>query len=113
MELQHEPSTAIKVGRHVVGMALFALLNPLIYYDPSPVFVWATGWAAGLVLAAILFGFYALFFTKKAASHWPTGFFVLAWVIVLLYTIGGWGEYNQDKKASESEFWKKGGTLVN
>lgn len=82
-------------GRHIVGMALFALLNPLLYFDSQPVMVWLTGWAMALVVAAIAFGAYALFFTARAKSSWPRGFFMLAWTIAVLVVIGGWSEYNE------------------
>lgn len=82
-------------GRHIVGMALFALLNPLIYYDSQPIIAWLTGWAVALVVAAILFGAYALFFTERAKSAWPGGVFMLAWVLVVLVVIGNWSTYNE------------------
>lgn len=90
----HKAPMALIFGRNIVGMALFALLNPLLYYDSQPVMVWLTGWAMALLVAAIAFGAYALFFTASAKSSWPRGFFMLAWAIAVLVVIGGWSEYN-------------------
>jgi hypothetical protein len=95
-----ETPPALLFGRHIVGMALVALLNPLIYYHPSPLFQWLSGWAVAIVFAIILFAGYALFFTERAKRSWPGGVFMLAWVLVILMLIGGWSDYNEIRAGS-------------
>lgn len=115
MDIAQTPKAplALVLGRNIVGMALVALMNPLIYADPNPVFVWLTGWVAVLAIVGLLYGLYALFFTGKAKSHRPTGFIILAWVMVVLYALGGWSEYNSikadaSKMQGQTERWKSG-----
>ena len=79
-----QTSSALRFGRHIAGMALFALVNPLIYYSKSPVSTWFSNWAVSVVLALVFFGLYALFFTERAKAAWPKSFFTLAWVFVVL-----------------------------
>ena len=114
MQLAHS-TPALKIGRHVVGMALFALLNPLIYYDPSPAFLWASGWLTPLVISGVLYGLYALFFTSRVKSTTPL--FVLAWGMVMLMALGGWGEYNSTSNhqshSQQDQLWlDKGSTII-
>jgi len=101
MEIAQEskPNQAAVYGRHVVGMALFALVSPLIYSDPNPLFVWLTGWAMALAVAAVLFGVYALFFGGKS----PTVPLLLAWAFVVLYAIGGWSEYRTEMATQKAQ----------
>lgn len=105
---------ALRVARHVAGMALVALANPLIYYDPEPVIWWLTGWAMPLAILLVLFGTFALFFTSAAKRAWPNAVLYLAWPLVILFMIAGWGEYNSimaeannPAPASEPD-WEKG-----
>jgi hypothetical protein len=74
-------------GRHIVGMALFALLNPLVYYHPEPVGWWLSLWLGSLAFSLAFFGLYYLFFTERAKAAWPRSFFMLAWVMVALITL--------------------------
>jgi len=122
MDLTQEKTTpmAITVARHVVGMAVVALGNPMIYSDPSPLFVWLTGWVMALLVASVVFGVYALLFTSRAKFVWPRMVLAMAWVIVVLYALGGWSEYNHTDQEPptknqdfDPDFWKKGGTPVN
>ena len=83
-----ETSLMVRFGRHTVGIALFALLNPLIYYHDRPIWFWIGNWVFSIAFALALFGIYALFFTERAKSAWPKSFFTLAWVVVVLVTVG-------------------------
>ncbi|MDO9250839.1 MAG: hypothetical protein Q7U48_04735 [Hydrogenophaga sp.] len=83
-----QPSSALRFGRHIVGMALFALANPLIYNSDEPVTRWLSIWAVAIAIALVFFGLYALFFTESAKAAWPKSFFTLAWVFVVLVTVG-------------------------
>lgn len=82
-----ETPPALLFGRHIVGMALVALLNPLIYYSNEPVAKWFSIWAGAIAFALACFGLYALFFTARAKEAWPKSFFTLAWVFVVLITM--------------------------
>lgn len=78
----------LRFARHVVGMAIVALANPLIYFSSENVAAWAATWIMPILFAAALFGLYALFFTQRAKAAWPRSFFILAWVILLLVLAG-------------------------
>ena len=84
-------------GRHIVGMALFALLNPLVYYHPEPVGWWLSLWLGSVAFSLAFFGLYYLFFTERAKSAWPSRFFMLAWVFLALTVLGGWMEYKDSR----------------
>ncbi|WP_235033961.1 hypothetical protein [Pantoea sp. 18069] len=71
-------------------MAIVTLANPLIYYSGDSISYWLTAWLAPLAIAGAAFALYALFFTKHARNAWPTRFFVLAWIFVVLGTVGPW-----------------------
>jgi hypothetical protein len=105
MDMAKEKSTpaALTVARHVAGMAVVALMNPMIYSDPRPLFVWLTGWVMALLVASIVFGVYALFFTSRAKFVWPRIVLNMAWVIVVLYAIGGWAEYSSIKHDADQK----------
>lgn len=130
---QAETPPALLFGRHIVGMALFALLNPLIYYSNEPVARWFSIWAGAVAFALACFGLYALFFTAKAKEAWPKSFFTLAWVFVVLITMEPYiSDFNERPSessapqiqqqpaeqlrspsvASDDEWWKKGSTPV-
>lgn len=111
---------ALILGRHIVGMALFALVNPLIYHHPEPVAWWLGLWAGGVALALAFYGLYALFFTAKAKAAWPKSFIMLAWVLVALMTLEPYISMLNSKpvqqeqtKAADAEWWKKDSTPVN
>lgn len=85
----------LRFARHIVGMMILAAVNPLIYYDPAPLFMWISGWIGPLIAAGLLFGLYALFLTARAKQDWPSRYFMLAWVLAALVALGGWGQYNE------------------
>jgi hypothetical protein len=88
-----ETPKPIIFGRHIVGMALFALLNPLVYYHPEPVGWWLSLWLGSVAFSLAFFGLYYLFFTERAKAAWPSRFFMLAWVFLGLTVLGGWIDY--------------------
>lgn len=97
-------------------MAVVALMNPMIYSDPRPLFVWLTGWVMALLVASVVFGVYTLFFTSRAKFVWPRMVLTMAWVIVVLYVLGGWSEYGSVKPSSQnpSKAWlDEQSTIIN
>lgn len=77
-------------ARHLIGMGIVALANPLIYYSEQPAFRWLETWATPLLLALGAYGLYALLLTKRAKTAWPKSFFILAWVLLALLVAGPW-----------------------
>ena len=91
-------SNPLIFARQIVGMAILALANPLVWYSNEPVLRWLESWGVPVLIALGVFGLYALFFTKRAKQAWPGRFFLLAWVLVALVTVGPW--INLNKRAS-------------
>lgn len=89
-------------ARHVIGMGLIALANPLIYYDREPIGVWLMTCIGPLVGAMIVYGLYAVFFTDRAKRAWPKSFFLLAWVFLALILIGQWSDYNRARSTAKA-----------
>nr|WP_182312315.1 hypothetical protein [Comamonas testosteroni] len=89
-EAAEPTSQTIIFARHIVGMAILALASPLIYYSSEPVAYWLASWLAPVVISAVVFGLYALFFTQHAKRSWPRSFFTLAWILVALCAAGPW-----------------------
>lgn len=81
-------------ARHMIGLVIVALANPLIYYDRQPIGMWLLTCLGPIVLAVAAYGLYSVFFTERAKRGWPTSFFMLAWVFIGLFLIGQWSEYN-------------------
>ncbi|NIF82791.1 hypothetical protein F3J24_04620 [Comamonas sp. Tr-654] len=77
-------------ARHLIGMGIVALANPLIYYSDQPAFRWLETWATPIVLALVAYGLYALFLTQRAKAAWPKSFFILAWVLLTMLVAGPW-----------------------
>ena len=75
-------------ARHLIGMGIVALANPLIYYSDQPAFRWLETWATPIVLALVAYGLYALFLTQRAKAAWPKSFFILAWVLLTMLVAG-------------------------
>ena len=75
-------------ARQIAGMAILALANPLVWYSNEPVLRWIGSWGVPVLIALAVFGLYALFFAKRAKQAWPGRFFLLAWVLVALATVG-------------------------
>ena len=71
-------------ARHLIGMGIVALANPLIYYSNNPTRAWLETWLHPVAFALVAFGLYALFLTKRAKQAWPKSFFILAWVLLAL-----------------------------
>lgn len=117
-------------ARHLIGMGIVALANPLIYYSEQPAFRWLETWATPIVLALVAYGLYALFLTKRAKQGWPKSFFILAWVLLALLVAGPWinkprqnvstaqtqqapTNAQQSTASEDKEWWKKGSTPLN
>ena len=83
-------SRTLIFARQIVGMAILALANPLVWYSNEPVLRWLESWGVPVLIALAAFGLYALFFTKRDKQAWPGRFFMLAWVLVVLTTAGPW-----------------------
>lgn len=77
-----QPVTPLRFARHIVGMAILALASPYVWYGSERTLTWFSTWITPLVIAAIAFGVYALFFRKRAKAAWPKSFFILAWVFL-------------------------------
>lgn len=86
-------------ARHMIGMGIVALANPLMYYDREPIGVWLMTCFAPLVGAIVVYGLYAVFLTERAKRAWPKSFFTLAWVLLVLVLIGQWSDYNRARSA--------------
>ncbi|WP_314972831.1 hypothetical protein [Comamonas testosteroni] len=80
--------------RHLIGMGIVALANPLIYYDRQPIGMWFITYLGPIVLALAAYGLYAVFLTERAKRGWPNSFFMLSWVILGLFILGQWSDYN-------------------
>lgn len=121
----------LRFARHIVGMMILALASPYVWYSSQGTITWASTWITPLLMAGIVFGLYALFFTKRAKAAWPGRFFMLAWVMLVLVVASPYLEtFNQKRAArqaqsqqgqpetpapapaSDDEWWKKGSTLV-
>lgn len=89
---------AMIAGRHIVGMALVALANPLIY-NGGGIYQWSIALGAAFLGAALVYGLYALFLPKRAKAAFPGGFFMLAWALLLLVLIQGWVEHPKAPKS--------------
>lgn len=89
---------ALIAGRHVVGMAIVALANPLIYYGGG-FYQWSVALGAALFGAAVVYGLYALVFTQRAKAAWPGSFFMLAWVLLLLALLQGWTDRPKEPRS--------------
>lgn len=87
--VQTQPPLGLMFGRHVVGMAVVALANPLIYLGGG-FYQWSVSFCAALFGAAVIYGLLALFFTKRAKANWPRSFFVLAWILLAVGLIDPW-----------------------
>lgn len=87
---QKQTPAALIFARHIVGMALAALANPLIWYSNDSMGFWVGTWVGPLVIAGALFCLYWLFFTQRAKMAWPGRFFMLAWVLLALSLAGPW-----------------------
>lgn len=81
------PNKTLVAARHLVGMAIVAAANPLIYYANDPITRWLANILGALVFAGVFYGLYALFFTARAKAAWPKSFYTLAWVLLVLITI--------------------------
>jgi len=95
MELAQEKITplAITAARHVAGMAVAALANPLIYYDSNPVEVWAITLFGALIVASILFGVLALISPKRAKQAFPMALIKSSWFVLILMVLSKWQDH--------------------
>lgn len=84
-------------GRHLVGMAAVALANPLIYFGGG-FYQWSITFITPLLFAAVVYGLYALFFTKRAKGSWPGSFFALAWILLGLAVLVPWMDKSPQQK---------------
>lgn len=99
-EAAEPTSQTIIFARHIVGMAILALASPLIYHSSEPVAYWLASWLAPVAISAVVFGLYALFFTRHAKRSWPSSFFTLAWILVALCAAGPWLSTLRERQAA-------------
>jgi peptidoglycan/LPS O-acetylase OafA/YrhL len=92
MELAQEEKSpnALRLARHAVGIMIVAAANPAIYRADDRMMVWASTWIVAIGAAAAMFGFYALFFPKKARPAWPKSAIILGWVLLALVIFGAY-----------------------
>lgn len=117
MELAQEKSTpmAITVARHVAGMAVVSLANPLIYYDNNPIEAWAITLFGAIIIASILFGILALIQPQRVKLLFPMTPIKSAWFILALMLLSNWQSYKQAAPTAEparqvapaNEWWKQ------
>lgn len=81
---QQPSSKHLQFARHLVGMMILALASPYIHYSQQPIATWFGTWTAPLIISALAYGLYALFFTSRAKAAWPRNFLILAWTCVVL-----------------------------
>ena len=95
MELAQEKSTpiALTVARHVAGMAVVALANPLIYYDSNPVEAWAITLFGAIIIGACLFGVLALISPNRAKQAFPMTLIKASWLILVLMVLSKWQDH--------------------
>ncbi len=109
-----QPSPALRLGRHTVGIMIAALANPMIYFDTQKVLVWLATWGPVLIATAVIYGLLTLFLTRRARAAWPRGAITLAWVLLLLLLVGNWMNYREAKSHTSSTGadapidWEKG-----
>lgn len=129
-------SQPLVFARHLIGMGIVALANPLIYYSDNPTRAWLETWLHPIAFALIAFGLYTLFLTKRAKQAWPKSFFILAWVLLALLVAGPWINHSRTSAPpaesqvrtpapvtaptatpatvdDDKEWWKKGSTQIN
>ena len=94
------PTSALHHARQVVGMAILAPANPLVWYSHDGVGYWLGTLLVPVVIALVLFGLYALLFAKRAKDAWPKSFFMLAWVLLVLTLAGAWMSVMTGEKGS-------------
>lgn len=103
MEATAQTPTWLVFARHLVLMCLLSLLNPLIWMGSDGLAMWAATFLGALILAAILYGLLALFFTARAKKKGIKGFLVTAWVMVALQVAAPWLERNAAKAPLQSQ----------
>ncbi|PIG07841.1 hypothetical protein [Comamonas sp. 26] len=89
--------TPLLYARHLIGMGIVALANPLIYYDSQAIGMWLVTWVGPIVLGLVAYGLYAVFLTERAKRAWPKSFFILVWVCLGLFMLGQWAEFNGNR----------------
>lgn len=109
-----QPSSALRLGRHAVGIMIAALGNPMIYFGTDNALVWLATWGPVLIATAAIYGLLTLFLTRRARAAWPGGAIALAWVLLLLLVVGNWMNYREatsraaPSAAEASIDWEKG-----
>ena len=96
------PAFPLVAARHVVGMGVVSLGNPLIYHASSPLMEWAVTLFGALAAAALIYGLYALFLTQRAKENWPRGIIITAWVIVAASALVPWVDKAQAPRVEPS-----------
>lgn len=100
--MQASTLSPLVFGRHIVGMMIVALANPLIYYAQSPAADWFATWIGPVALAVVIYGLYALFFTQRAKASGAKHFLILAWVFLALLVTEPWISRGQSVKAGSA-----------
>lgn len=99
-EAKQQPAAPLRFGSHIVGMAILALASPYVWYGSERTLTWFSTWITPLVIAAVAFGLYALFFAKRAKAAWPDRYFMLAWVILALAVASPYFEAFNNRQGS-------------
>lgn len=98
-----QPVTPLRFARHIMGMAIIALASPYVWYGSERTLTWFFTWITPLVIAAVVYGLYALAFRRRAKEAWPQSFFMLAWVILALGVVSPYFDASGSKsKAAEN-----------
>lgn len=95
MELTQGKSTptAITMARHITAMGIVALANPFIYYDSSPVEVWAMTLFGAVGIASAMFFLLVLIQPQRAKMAFPMTPIKSAWLILALMLFSNWQDY--------------------
>lgn len=96
-----QPAMTMRFTRHIVGMAILALASPYVWYGSERTLTWFSTWITALVIAAVVYGLFALAFRKRAKEAWPQSFFMLAWVVLVLGVVSPYFEAFGSKPLAE------------
>ena len=101
-----DTSLGVIAGRHILGLALFALASPVVWHGEG--FAgWLSMLVVALVIAAVITGVLSLFFTKRAKARGARGmtgsFFVTAWVLLGLGILGQWQSVSRPDASQQQQ----------
>lgn len=102
MTTEQPTHPAIIAGRHLVGMAVLAALNPYTLRRVEPFYMWTIAFFGGLAGAAAIYGLLALFFTKRTKEQGPKSAILAGWFVVALMVFGMWSDAPKARQISNS-----------